>query len=102
MVGCIAWLDGALAEKQTGNGGSYRAIDKNEHTAGFGVDVGMDRSDTSHARRPRTQTLRSQDELTFQNVDEFRAFMRVQGNSCTGLHTHNLHLQTVSHGDVFH
>ena len=63
---------------------SYRAIDKDKHTPRFGMNIGMDGSDTSHARRPRTQTLGCQDELAFQNVDEFRAFMRMQGNSRTG------------------
>jgi hypothetical protein len=45
--------------------------------------------------------LVAKDEFAFKNVDEFRTFMGVKGNACAGLESNKLHLQTISHGDIF-
>jgi hypothetical protein len=41
-------------------------------------------------------------ELAFENIDEFRTFMRMERKLRTGLESDNLHLQAIGYGHVLH
>jgi hypothetical protein len=45
--------------------------------------------------------LTSQYELAFEHVDKFRALMGMEGKSCAGLESDNLHLQPSGNSNVF-
>ena len=40
------------------------------------------------------------DQLAFQNVNEFRAFMGMKRKLCAGLESNHLHLHAVGHGHI--
>jgi hypothetical protein len=43
----------------------------------------------------------SQYELAFENVDEFRTFMLMEGKPRTGLEPDDLHFQAIGYGHIF-
>ena len=60
----------------------------------------MHGSDARNACPARTQTLPGDNELSFENVNEFGAFVLVKRKSRAGLESKDLHLQSSGYGDV--
>jgi hypothetical protein len=79
-----------------------RTVDKHQHAACVGMNIGMHRPDACDACPSSSQTLACHDEFALQDIDELRALVLVERESCTWLKSKDLHLQSARDRDIFY
>lgn len=81
---------------------SYRSVDENEHAAGFGMNIGMDRTNTGHADATAGQARATQYEVTIEHVYELRELVRMDGQSRARLEPNDLQLEATRYSNVLY